>query len=506
MSAGRISFGPFVLDRGDEALLSDGKPVAIGRRGYALLAALAEADGAVSKQALMEAAWPDAVVEEGNLTVQIAALRKALGTRPDGQDWIVTVPRLGYRLLRPDHSNPAAPVATPVVAVMPFQHLGAPAEDDFLAQGLAEDINTALGRFKSFRTLSRQSTAAYVGQMFDVPEAATALGAQYLLMGSVRRAGQRLRITAQLVNGRDGTQIWTEAFDGLPDQIFETQARIVVSVAAAVDPRIRDAEIARVRAEPTSLGAYELYLRGYAKVAGLRSPQESAEGLALLDRAIALDPDYSKAIAIAAWGYEHRLHMGWPPLGPDDMGKCLALARAALARADGDSEIIAHCGIILQLCAHEWDQGIRTVERAIELNPNAQPAQFFGGVAQLKGGDLDKALAYFSHVEDASPSSDGPSLAGMGWVLLLKGEFDEALALGERALAITPSFGWPHWLVICAHHYLGHADEARRALATYRTLFPEVNLRRIRLGQAMKDPARAEMMFAALAAVGLPED
>lgn len=199
----RHSFGPFVLDAGRGLLQRDGKSVAIGQRGRALLEALLDAEGGtVTKADLMDRAWPGTIVEEGNLTVQIAALRKSLGTAPDGQEWIATVPRQGYRLIRPASAAREADAvlsAKPALAVLPFANLSGDPDQDWFADGVVEDIITALSRFRSFAAIARNSSFVYKGRAVDIRQVAKELGVRYVLEGSVRRAGDRLRITAQLV-------------------------------------------------------------------------------------------------------------------------------------------------------------------------------------------------------------------------------------------------------------------------------------------------------------------
>jgi DNA-binding winged helix-turn-helix (wHTH) protein len=199
MAHKQIAFGPFTLDPTLGTLTRDGMPMAIGLRGLALLQALLEANGqVVAKGELIERAWPGAFVEEGNLTVQIAALRKALGDGPDGQPWIVTVPRTGYRLLRAAARLAAPPPLRdqPALAVLPFQNLGGDTDQDYIADGVATEIIAALARFRSFAVVSHTSSFAYKGRSVDVREVASDLGVRYVLEGSLQRTGDRLRITA----------------------------------------------------------------------------------------------------------------------------------------------------------------------------------------------------------------------------------------------------------------------------------------------------------------------
>ena len=265
---GTASFGPFIFDRTTGALSRGGRPIAVGGRGAALLAALVDADGgAVGKDALIEAAWPGTIVEEGNLSVQIATLRKALGQRADGQDWIATVPRVGYRLLKasPSPQDSAAGVP-PSLAVLPFGNLSGDAEQEYFADGVVEDIITALSRFRSFAVIARNSSFVYKGRAVDVRQVSKELGVRYVLEGSVRRGGERLRITAQLVDGQTGAHLWAEHFDGAVGEVFEFQDRIAERVVGVVEPQILWAEVRRSKRErPDSIEAYDLYLRALAR-------------------------------------------------------------------------------------------------------------------------------------------------------------------------------------------------------------------------------------------------
>ena len=218
------TFGPFALDRERQALLRDGEAVPIGHRGYLILEALLDANGGtVSKSALLERAWPGLVVEEANLTVQIGALRKAMGA--DGETLIVTVPRIGYRLVRPappPAAMPPAPAAA-TIAVMPFANMSGDAEQDYFADGMVDEIITALSRFKTFAVISRTSSFVFKGKVVDIRAAAKELGVRYVLEGSVRRSGPRLRVTAQLVDAETGAHLWAEKFEGATEDIFDFQ-------------------------------------------------------------------------------------------------------------------------------------------------------------------------------------------------------------------------------------------------------------------------------------------
>ena len=354
----RHSFGPFVLDAARGLLQRNGKSVAIGQRGMALLEALLDAGGGVvTKADLMERAWPGTIVEEGNLTVQIAALRKSLGTAADGQEWIATVPRLGYRLVQPGAGSREADATVPALAVLPFANLGGDRGQDWFADGVVDDIITALSRFRSFAVIARNSAFVYKGRAVDVRQVAQDLGVRYVLEGSVRRAGERLRITAQLVDGVSGAHLWAEHFDGAAGDVFDFQDRITERVAMVVEPRIQVGGNRPLAARTAGKHRGLRHLSAGAGRRSNRSRQRERGGHALLTRALALEPDNALLLAHAAWVLDHRIAMGWPPVGPDDRTNCAELARRGLQRAGGNPTVMAHCGLALLQSGRDYDWG-----------------------------------------------------------------------------------------------------------------------------------------------------
>ena len=500
MTDAPLAFGPFRLDTARGMLTRDGAPVALGQRALAVLAALAEAPGrTVTKEALLARAWPGTIVEEGNLTVQIASLRKALG--PD-HDWIVTVPRSGYRL----SPAPAAPepAVVPSLAVLPFVADG---EQAWFADGIVEDITAALGRFRSFAVVARSSAFAYRGRTLDIREVARELGVRYLLEGSVRRAGDRLRITAELVDGETGAQLWSESFDGALAEVFDFQDRITEAVAMLAEPRIQAAEIARSRRErPGSVATYDIYLRALAGIAS-ETEAGNAEAYALLTEGLSREPDNPLLLAHAAWAIEHRATTGWPPFGPDDRRRCADFARRGLERAGGDPMILAHCGMSLLQGAREYDWGMAVLLEAVAANPNDPMVLVRAAVGHLHCGDLDQTLALVQRADRLSPGDPGAhfSLSVRADVALIRGDYAEANDLATRAFARNPNFDPTLWLLIAANAHLGRMDEARRHLDRLRAGVPDITVARIRAGQPDKDPARKAALLDGLRLAGMPE-
>ena len=247
----RVAFGTFVLDMARGGLLRDGRPVPVNHKGISLLATLLRTPGEiVDKATLMDAAWPGMAVEESNLSVQIAALRKLLGAAHDGSGWIATVPRVGYRFAgsvssADDHGEGVdAAEARPVIAVLPFGIASEQSGKDYLADGITDDIITALARYRWFRVVVRGSAFALRDTSLDADKAAHQLGARYALHGSVRHSAQRLRISAQLIDAKDGTHLWAERYDLALADVFAIQDEIAERVVAAIEPELLKSEFA----------------------------------------------------------------------------------------------------------------------------------------------------------------------------------------------------------------------------------------------------------------------
>ena len=271
-----IEFGSFTLDLQRGSLLRNGSPVAVSSKGVLLLQALVNAAGApVGKAQLMEAAWPGLAVEESNLSVQIAALRKLLGPQPDGRGWIATIPRVGYRFIgevqvdrndaskRRDASDSLAASGRSSIAVLPLSNLSGDKEQEYLADGLTEDIITALTRFRWFRVIGRNSSFVFKGRLVDSKQVAAELGVQYVLEGSVRRSGGHARISIQLVDAASARQIWAERYEMELAEIFAVQDAIAERVVGAIEP-----ELLRTESLPTgprhsgNVSAWDLVRQG----------------------------------------------------------------------------------------------------------------------------------------------------------------------------------------------------------------------------------------------------
>jgi TolB-like protein/Flp pilus assembly protein TadD len=500
-------FGPFTFDRQRMTVARDGTAHPIGTRGTALLAQLVDANGeVVGKEALLQAAWPGRIVEEANLTVQIAALRKALGAREDGEDWIATVPRVGYRLVAGEEAQPHA--ARPSIAVLPFANLSSDSEQEYFADGIVEDIITALSRFRTFAVVARNSTFVYKGRAVDIREAAKTLGVRYLLEGSVRRAGDRVRVAAQLIEGATGEHLWAENFDGTVADIFDFQDSITSATVGFIEPQIRKAEIERAtRKRPESMDAWDLYVQALPLVHSSKV-SDYTKAIELIDRAVAIDPNYAPALALAAWAHEKRYTFGGPAL-PDhasDLSVCLSLAERAVEADPDDALALVQLGW-MRIYLREDPKGIELVRRALALNPNNVSVLDFAAVALIFTGDLDDVIATATKALHLSPGSPNnyALLSHISNAHNAAGRFEQAVEFGERAVELAPGFVYGHMHLGVSYAHLGRIEEARREIAIVSKLRPDITIATESDSSMMWFPERRASFLDGLRKAGLRE-
>src|SRR5262245_45438471 len=362
------AFGPFRLDAQGETLFRGTERVALSHRALALLRILIDRAGApVSKDALMEAAWPGLAVEDSNLTVQIAALRRALGEVPGGESWIATLPRRGYRYAGPavtksedrvpatatvDAATRPAPMTAlalpdqPSIAVLPFENMSGDPEQGYFVDGMVEEIIAALSRIRWLFVIARNSSFTYKGRAVDVKQVGRELGVLYVLEGSVRRAGNRIRISAQLLDATTGAHLWADRFDAQLADIFELQDNVASSVAGVIEPRLEAAEYHRSTQRATNdLTAYDLLLRARAHN---RSWEREGimRALDLLGQALTRDANYGNALAFAAHCHMQLSGNGWSE-DQQSRQEGVDLARRALRAAGDDPNVLAHVAHVL---------------------------------------------------------------------------------------------------------------------------------------------------------------
>ncbi|MBR0995662.1 winged helix-turn-helix domain-containing protein, partial [Bradyrhizobium japonicum] len=403
-------FGSFVLDAETGALIRGDATAVLGRRGAALLRLLLErAPAPVGKDTLMDAAWPGLNVEESNLTVQIAALRRALG-QDGGERWIETLPRRGYRYVGPianrvgadadqrEHSARLWLPEKPSIAVLPFEHSG---EATWFADGMVDDIITGLSRISWLFVIARNSSFVWRERVADVKQVGSDLGVRYVLQGSVRRADDRIRINAQLADTTNGGYVWAERYDRIAGDLFALQDEIALAVVGAIEPRLRRAEIERIRRKrPDTLDAYELVLRAQPDVdSGM--PDRAATALAQLQRALALEPTYALAHGLAAMSHHNRfLRAG---LKEEDRGASVRHARLAIEHGRDDARALTFAGFSLGMDAHDRQAAFAAFEAALALSPSTALAWILGSVVAGWAGDAGRAIDWSERGMRLSP-------------------------------------------------------------------------------------------------------
>src|SRR5215469_9260446 len=346
--------GPFRLDTAAEILFRGADPVPVGRRAVGVLRALVEHLGApVSKEVLMQAAWPGLVVEEANLTVQIAALRRVLGEEPGGDHWIETLPRRGYRFVGPIAKSDEPLVSTaaraaapplpdkPSIAVLPFENMSRDPDQEYFAEGMVEEIITALSRFKSLFVIARHSSFTFKDKATDIKEIGRRLGVRYVLEGSVRKASGKVRITGQLIDAITGAHIWADRFERDLTDVFALQDEVTVAVVSAIHPKLLQTEIAMAtRRRPENLTAYDFYLRAWQQFY-LSTREGVAEATRLFHRALELDPRFGFVAALAGLCHMQNVIRSYAVDPQFERKEAIRLSRVALSIDDSDPETLA---------------------------------------------------------------------------------------------------------------------------------------------------------------------
>ena len=410
------------------------------------------------------------------------------------------------RSTRPPEFGPVTP-RKPSVAVLPFDNMGGDSEQEYFADGVVEDIITALSRFRDFAVVARNSSFVYKGRAVDVRQVGRELGVRYVLEGSVRRSRDRLRITAQLVDAMTGAHLWADKFDGKLDDVFEFQDQITLKVASVAEPTIRWAEIERSRRErPDSVEAYDLYLRALPMHLS-QTRDANAEAIALLLRAIELEPNNPTFLVYAGNAMLHRSTMGWAATGTDDTALGIELVERALANARDDAVVLSLSSMMLIHNLHDYDRGLVLTQRAVESNPNNLTVMIFAGITHLHLGSIDGAIAFSEHAIRLSPSLDGAHwpLTAISHAQMIKGSYEEALVWAKRSISANPSFVCSYWMLVAANAHLGRMDEARRHLATLRRLSPGVTIAQGWAAQPQKDPSRVAAILDGLRLAGVAE-
>jgi adenylate cyclase len=363
----------------------------------------------------------------------------------------------------------------PSIAVLPFANMSGDPEQEYFADGMVEEIITALSRIRWLFVIARNSTFTYKGQGIDVKQVGRELGVRYVLEGSVRKAAGRVRITAQLIEAETGAHLWADRFDGSLEDVFELQDGVAISVAGVIEPALEMAEIRRSAARPTTdLSAYDFYLRALAIFFPI-TKERIVEALGLLDQAIAIDRHYGPALAWAAGCHLQLVINGWVEEPETSRRKSSDLARQALEVAQNDPRILAVAAFVLAQSGEDIGAMIGLVDRALALNPSYAQGWFLSSVLRVFAGQHDLAIEHVETSLRLSPRERmDPSLSIMGTAYFFKHQFDEAASKLVLAIQDHPGFPFPYRVLAACYAHMGRLDEARAIVARLRAITPQV--------------------------------
>ena len=519
------SFEEFTLDTGRRELRRGSALVTITPQVFDLLLYLVHnRERVVSKDDLIASIWNGRVVSESALTMSINAARSAVDDTGEEQRLIRTLPRRGLRFVGavfeaqqfvasteantlPRQGNALSLPDKPSIAVLPFTNLSGDPEQDYFADGIVEEIITALSRFSGLFVIARNSSFTYKGRAVDVKQVGRELGVRYVLEGSLRKAANRVRITGQLIDTSTGAHIWADRFDGALNDIFDLQDQITATVVATISPKLEQAEIERIKHKPTeSLDAYDCLLRGMAIIHELaREPTD--EALKLFGRAIRLDADFAPAYGMATWCYVQRKANRWMNDFSQEVAETSRLARRAVSLGKQDAVALSRAGHAFSYVACDLESGVIFVERALALNPNLAFAWFARAWNGIWLGQPEKALQNFAHVVRLSPLDPlMPSIhAGMALGHFVAAQYDEAATLAGQVLREKPELHLALRVAAASNALAGHMQEAQEAMIRLRGIDPTLRVFDLKVLTPFRQVEYVARYEDGLRKAGLPE-
>ncbi|HWZ37516.1 MAG TPA: tetratricopeptide repeat protein [Bradyrhizobium sp.] len=475
----------------------------------------------VSKDDLIDAIWNGRSVSDAALTTRLNVARSVIGDTGEEQRLIKTLPRKGFRFVGQvvETQGPAgAPVADnsiepprpaltlpdkPSIAILPFTNLSSDPDQDYFADGMVDEIITALSRFNSLFVIARNSSFAYKGKVVDIKQIGRELGVRYVLEGSVRKAAGRVRIIGQLIDAATGIHLWADRFEADLSDIFALQDRMTETVVSAIEPKMFQTEIDSAARRPNNLSAYDLCLRAFPHLYSW-TRSGTAEALQLASRALELDPRYSLAAAVAGSCHFGNVSKGWAVDPNSEIAEGLRLLRLALSIDGNNAEALSILGRAHASFSGDFDTAREMVDRAVALNPNTTVAWSQRGWTYLIAGQPEEAIRSFERAIRLSPFD--PSLftrfTGMSAAFIGLGRFDEAVAAAKTAIQTKPTVAMAYRCLAAALAHLGRDAEARKTAAELLELEPDF---RISGWLARSGHWRSQMFIEGLRKAGLPE-
>lgn len=395
----------------------------------------------------------------------------------------------------------------PSIAVLPFQNMSGDVEQDYFADGMAEEIITALSRSRWLFVIARNSSFTYKGRAVDVKQVGRELGVRYVLEGSVRKAGNRVRITGQLVDAKTGAHLWAERFDGELKDIFDLQDQVTANVVGAIEPKLEQAEIERAKRKPTeSLDAYDYFLRGLAAL-HLWTKEGNDEALPLFYKAIERDPDFAVAYGLAARCYVRRKTNGWMTKPAEEIAETARLARRAADLGRDDAVALSSAGLAFALASGDLDDGDALIDRALVLNPNLAMAWMQSCWVKVWLGEPDAAIERAARAMRLSPNDSQifNMQAGIATAHFVAGRYAEALSWAELSIRGQPDYFLSIFVAAAGAALAGEDTAARKAMARLRQIAPELRISNLGDRLPLRRAEDLESWIKGLRMAGLPE-
>lgn len=479
----RYVFEDYSFDTGRRELYRGTEAVTVAPQVFDLLDYLIRnRERVVSKDDLINAVWDGRVVSDAALTTRLNVARGVIGDSGQEQRLIKTLPRKGFRFIapvqeldRPEFAATASPRTEPrqpdltlpdrpSIAVLPFQNMSGDLEQDYFADGIVDDIITALSRFKFLFVIARNSSFAYKGRAVDIKQVGRELGVRYVLEGSVRKVAGKVRIAGQLIDASTGAHVWADRFDGDLGDVFALQDEVTMNVIAAIRPKLLEVEIEHAVRRPNDLSAYDLYLRAsphYYSMTG----EGATEAIRLLTRALEIDPRYGVAASLAVTCHILKLVHGWSADPQAEVGEVMRLSQLVLSIDENDPETLSAVGFAKAYISGDFSAATEMVDQAVALNPSSSIAWSYRGITCILAERNEDAVQSLERAIRLSPLD--PMLytlqAFMALAFINLRHFDDALAAAEKALHKKESFMLSHRCVVATLAHLGRDLEAKQA-------------------------------------------
>ncbi len=534
----RLEGGGSLDIAGRTFLDAEGRELPLTRAESLLLAAFARSPGRVlSRDQLRHAvAGHGAEPYDRSIDMHVARLRRKIEPDPKAPRFILTVPGDGYKFVARQQSadagrgavggerverrltvadvsgagEQAAPVLAlpnnPSIAVMAFQNMSGDPLQDYFADGMAEDIITALSRMRWLFVIARNSTFTYKGRAVDVKQVGRELGVRYVLEGSVRKSANRVRISVQLIDASTGVHLWADRFESALDDIFDLQDKVTASVVCAIAPKLEQAETARATRKPTqSLDAYDYFLRGMASFHQW-TREDVREALRLFYRAVELDPAFAAAYGAAAQCYANRKANGYMTDRAQEIAEAARLARRAVALGKDDAFALSSGGNALAYVVGDVEGGTSCIDRALTLNPNLAAAWYYSAWVRMFLGEPDVAIEHLARAIRLSPLDPRVGLmqTAMAFAHFFAGHHDEASSWADRAVRDAPDFVAATYISAASHALAGRLEIAQRTMARARQFDPARRISDLKDEIPLRRPQDYARLAEGLGKAGLP--